>query len=95
MTEQPHQAPDPAALHTHITNRLRECRAMGEKLPNAESALYFSQLYSSCSQLIAENERLRRQVAIAQGITQELEIDLTLKDIEIFNFTNHSEQKDK
>lgn len=95
MTEQPHQTPDPAAIYSHIYNRLRQCQAMGEKMPVAERSQSFAQLMVACSALIAENDRLRRQVAIAQTITEELEIDLTIRDIEIFNFTNHSEQKDE
>lgn len=95
MTEQPHQAPDPAAIYAHIYNRLRQCQAMDEKMPVAERAQSFAQLMVACSALISENERLRREISIAQTITEDLEIDLAIKDIEIFNFTNHSEQKDE
>lgn len=95
MTEQPPEAPDSAATYLHIRNRLRECAAMGEKLPPAEGSRYFAQLVHVCQYLITQNTRLREQVSIAEQITRELEIELTIKDIEIFNFINHSEQKDE
>lgn len=67
---------------------------MGEKMPSAEASRAFATLVHCCQSLITTNERLRQAVAISDGIVGELEIELTIKDIEIFNFTNHSEEKD-
>jgi hypothetical protein len=95
MIHSPEQdSPDPAAAFLAIQSRLRECRLMNEKMPAAEASLAFTQLYTACQQLISTNERLRSALAISEQIVSELEIDLTIKDIEIFNFTNHSEEKD-
>lgn len=88
-------APNPAAIYLHIYNRLLECRQMGEKMPVAERSQSFAQLMVACQQLIATNERLRAALSISDGIVQELEIELCLKDLEIFNFTDHSEEKDE
>lgn len=90
-----HETPDPAALYLHIFNRIREAQAMGEKVPVAEGSLYFKQLMTAVSQLISENERLRAALHISAELNQDLEIENTIKDIELFNFTNQSEQKDK
>jgi hypothetical protein len=48
----------------------------------------------ACSILIAENERMRRAVAISEQITQELEIEMTIKDIELFSYSNHNPEKE-
>jgi hypothetical protein len=48
----------------------------------------------ACSQLIAQNERLRLAVALSDQIVEELEIELCIKDLEIFNFTSQTDQKD-
>jgi hypothetical protein len=90
----PSNTPDPAAIYAHIYNRLLECQAMGEKMPAAEASLSFSQLMTACSQLISENEKLRRAVAISEQITQDLEIEMAVKDIELFSYANHTPEKD-
>lgn len=86
--------PDPAAIYSHIYQRLLQCQAMGEKMPAAEASLSFSQLMTACSQLISENEKLRRAVAISEQITQDLEIEMAVKDIELFNYENQSTEKE-
>lgn len=86
--------PNPAAIYAHIYNRLLQCQAEGGKMPAAEASYSFAQLMVACSQLIAENERLRRAVAISDQIVEELEIEMAVKDIEIFNFTTQQEAKD-
>ncbi len=68
---------------------------MGEKMPAAEVSLSFHQLMTACSQLIAENERLRTALHISAELAQDLEIENTIKDIELFNFTNQTEKKDE
>lgn len=68
---------------------------MGEKMPAAEASLSFQQIMSACSQLIAENERLRTALNISAELAQDLEIENTIKDIEIFSFTNHPEKKEE
>lgn len=67
---------------------------MGEKMPAAEASQSFAHLMHACSQLIAENERLRKQVAISEQITQDLEIELTIKDIELFTYSNQTPEKE-
>jgi hypothetical protein len=62
-------------------------------MPTAEAAQSFGQLMQACSILIAENERMRRAVAISEQITQELEIEMTIKDIELFSYSNHNPEK--
>lgn len=81
-------------MYLHVYNRIRECQAMGERMPTAESAQSFHQIMTACSQLIAENERLRAALHISAELAQDLEIENTIKDIELFNFTNQSEKKD-
>lgn len=84
--------PDPASTYINIYNKLVHYKLMGQKMPAAESALSFGQLMAACSQLIAENERLRKAVAISDQIAQELEIEMAVKDIELFNFTTQQEK---
>ena len=67
---------------------------MGEKMPSAEASQSFSQLMQACSILIAENERLRRAVAISDQIAQELEIEMAVKDIELFSYANQTPEKE-
>lgn len=86
--------PDPAAIYLHVLNRIRECRAMGEKMPVAEASLCFQQIMTACSQLIGENERLRTALNISAELAQDLEIENTIKDIELFNFTNQLPEKE-
>lgn len=85
---------DPTAAYLAIQSRLRECQYMGEKMPSAEASQSFATLMQACQVLITTNERLRQAVAISDSIVSELEIELCLKDLEIFNFTDHSQEKD-
>lgn len=85
---------DPTTAYLSIRNRINECRLMNEKMPAAEASQAFATLMHACQVLITTNERLRQAVSISDGIVSELEIELCMKDLEIFNFTNHSEQKD-
>ena len=64
-------------------------------MPAAEASQSFQQLMVACNQLISQNERLRHAVAISDQIVSDLEIEICLKEIEIFNFTDHSQEKDK
>jgi hypothetical protein len=86
--------PDPTATFLHIYKRLQECQARGEKMPTAEASQSFTLLMHACSQLIAQNERLRLAVALSDQIVEELEIELCIKDLEIFNFTSQTDPKD-
>ena len=94
MTNPTPEQSDPAAVYLYIYNRLRECQAMGEKLPSAEASILFTQLMYACSALISRNDRLETELYVAQGIIEELEIEICVKDIEIYNFTTQSDQKD-
>jgi hypothetical protein len=67
---------------------------MGEKLPAAEASQAFATLMHACSSLISTNERLTKALVISEGIVQDLEIEICVKDIELFNFTSQQDQKD-
>lgn len=82
--------PDPVAVYQHIYNRLLECKTTGEKMPTAEASYSFAQLMVACSQLISHNERLRQSVALSDKLIEELEIEMTVKDIELFSFYNQT-----
>lgn len=95
MPNNPPEFPDPVATFTHIRDRFAQMEETGEDISIAELTQHFIQLSLACQSLIIQNDRLRHALTISTALTQDLEIDLALKDIELFNFTNQSTEKDK
>jgi len=71
--------------------RLRELADSGDELPYHESGVLLNQLLHTCGQLIRENSALAARVKSADKLIEELNIEITVKDLEIFNFDTQKE----
>lgn len=92
----PRNRPDynPAAEYLSVRKDLSEYSKMGQRMPQAEANKAFATLMYACEALIRQNESLMQEVVTAKGLLDDKDIEICLKDLEIFNFTNHQEKKD-
>jgi hypothetical protein len=88
MTEQNGQTP--AQIYLDIAHKVND----GYEYPIAEAKIDFTRLFHALRQSLSQNSSLTAQLESANQLIIELKIDNTLKDLELFNFTNQIEEKD-
>lgn len=85
---------NPVQRYLATLNRLAELSEEDEVLPPAESVMHLNSMLTACDQLIRENNLLQAQLASADKLIEELEIDNAVKDLEIFNFDNQNKEEE-
>lgn len=79
---------NPVQRYLATLNRLAELAEEDEELPAAETVIHLNSMLTACDQLIRENNLLQAQVLSADKLIEEQEIEIAIKDLEIFNFDN-------
>lgn len=84
---------NPVQRYLSTLNRLAQLSEDDEVLPAAETVIHLNSMLTACDQLIRENNLLQAQVLSADKLIEEQEIEIAIKDLEIFNFDNQKEEK--
>lgn len=82
--------PTPAQVYLDIAHKVEN----GHEFSQAEAKIDFTRLFHALRASISQNNILQARVDSAETLITELNIDNTIKDLEIFNFTTQTEEKD-
>lgn len=88
MSDQNH--PTPAQVYLDVAHKVSE----GYEYPIAEAQQDFTRLFHALRASISQNNLLQARLDSADAYITELNIDNTIKDIELFNFTSQIEEKE-
>ena len=82
--------PNPAQVYLDIAHKVEN----GYEYPMAEAQIDFTRLFHALRRTLSEKNLLQARLDSAETLITELNIDNTVKEIEIFNFTTQIEEKD-